>query len=201
MKVKVCGISDVKTALAACEYGADALGFVFAPSKRQVTPEEARDIILQLPASVLKIGVFVNEAIERVTHIFHYCGLDYVQLHGDEDAEYCKKLNLPSIKACGIASGADVARALMYETDYILFDSPKGAYYGGNGTTFSWELLRGVSAKRRIILAGGLGAHNVQQAIGLVRPYMVDASSSLETDGKKDFEKIQHFIEKVKECS
>ncbi|WP_028402633.1 phosphoribosylanthranilate isomerase [Ectobacillus panaciterrae] len=203
MKVKVCGITDVETAKKACEYGADAIGFVFAPSKRKVTPDQAQSIIKQLPNGVLKIGVFVNEQAERVQEIAAYCGLDYVQLHGDEDACYLQRLNLPAIKAFGVASEEDVQKALQYEAEYILLDSPKGAYHGGNGKVFPWELLDNLSEeqRKRVIVAGGLGSHNVQEAIQLVRPYMVDASSSLETDGKKDVQKIKQFIQTVKECS
>jgi phosphoribosylanthranilate isomerase len=202
MRVKVCGITDVEAAKKACEYGADALGFVFAASKRRITPEEARRIIEELPKDVLKIGVFVNEKEKTVREIAQYCELDYVQLHGDEDMHYLRRLNLPSIKAFGVASAEDVARALAYEADYILLDSPKGAYHGGNGKVFSWDLLKNLSEeeRRRVILAGGLGPHNVQEAIQMVKPYMVDASSSLETDGKKDIQKIKQFIQTVKEC-
>ncbi|MDG4658316.1 phosphoribosylanthranilate isomerase [Ectobacillus antri] len=202
MRVKVCGITDVETAKRTCEYGADALGFVFAPSKRRITPEEAADIIKELPAHVQKIGVFVNETVERVEEIAAMCGLDYVQLHGDEDACYMERLNIPFIKAFGVASREDVTRAMNSKAAYVLLDSPKGVYRGGNGTVFPWELLQELNEKERgrIILAGGLGSHNVRDAIRIVRPYMVDASSSLETEGKKDLQKIKTFIETVKEC-
>ncbi|WP_044640559.1 phosphoribosylanthranilate isomerase [Risungbinella massiliensis] len=203
-KVKICGITDAETARFACEFGADALGFVFAKSKRQVSPIQAQAIILDLPSSIRKVGVFVNEKIENVKWIFSKCGLDYVQLHGDESNSYIKSLDLPVIKAVGIGSKADVEQISSYEADYLLVDSPKGTtYQGGNGVTFDWELLKDLdeSIRKRLIVAGGLDEQNVQKAICEIRPYIVDASSSLETDGKKDMTKIARFIEKVKRCS
>lgn len=203
MKVKICGITDMETAKRACEYGADALGFVFAESKRKITPGLAKEIIQELPANVLKIGVFVNESVEVIQKIAENCGLTHVQLHGDEDNHQIRRLNIPSIKALGVTSEIDMKNAQAYKTDYILFDSPKERFYGGNGKKFSWELLAHMSKKLRekTILAGGLNALNIEEAIRTVRPYMVDVSSGVETEGKKDVEKIKQFIIKAKECS
>ncbi|KAB7631342.1 phosphoribosylanthranilate isomerase [Bacillus paranthracis] len=203
MKVKICGITDMETAKRACEYGADALGFVFAESKRKITPGLAKEIIQELPANVLKIGVFVNESVEVIQKITENCGLTYVQLHGDEDNHQIRRLNIPSIKALGVTSEIDMKNAQAYKTDYILFDSPKERFHGGNGKKFSWELLAHMSKKLRekTILAGGLNALNIEEAIRTVRPYMVDVSSGVETEGKKDVEKIKQFIIKAKECS
>ncbi len=141
MKVKICGITDVETAKSACEYGADALGFVFAESKRKITPKRAKEIIQELPANVLKIGVFVNESVEVIQKIADECGLTHVQLHGDEDNHQIRRLNIPSVKSLGVTSESDMKNAQGYEADYILFDSPKEKFHGGNGKTFSWELL------------------------------------------------------------
>ncbi|MHA4258769.1 phosphoribosylanthranilate isomerase [Bacillus cereus] len=203
MKVKICGITDVETAKSACEYGADALGFVFAESKRKITPKRAKEIIQELPANVLKIGVFVNESVEVIRKIADECGLTHVQLHGDEDNYQIRRLNIPSIKSLGITSESDMKNAQRYETDYILFDSPKEKFHGGNGKTFSWELLGHMpkELRKKTILAGGLNALNIEEAIRTVRPYMVDVSSGVETEGKKDVEKIKQFIIKAKECS
>ncbi|MGK8832544.1 phosphoribosylanthranilate isomerase [Bacillus paranthracis] len=203
MKVKICGITDMETAKRACEYGADALGFVFAESKRKITPGLAKEIIQELPANVLKIGVFVNESVEVIQKIADECGLTHVQLHGDEDNHQIRRLNIPSIKALGVTSKADMKNAQAYETDYILFDSPKEKFYGGNGKTFSWELLAHMpkGLRGKTILAGGLNPLNIEEAIRTVRPYMVDVSSGVETEGKKDVEKIKQFIIKAKECS
>ncbi|MEC2861552.1 N-(5'-phosphoribosyl)anthranilate isomerase [Bacillus thuringiensis serovar kyushuensis] len=203
MKVKICGITDVETAKSACEYGADALGFVFAESKRKITPKRAKEIIQELPANVLKIGVFVNESVEVIQKIADECGLTHVQLHGDEDNYQIRRLNIPSIKSLGVTSESDMKNAQGYEADYILFDSPKEKFHGGNGKTFSWELLRDMpkELRKKMILAGGLNALNIEEAIRTVRPYMVDVSSGVETEGKKDVEKIKQFIIKAKECS
>ncbi|OKP61437.1 phosphoribosylanthranilate isomerase [Bacillus cereus] len=203
MKVKICGITDVETAKSACEYGADALGFVFAESKRKITPKRAKEIILELPANVLKIGIFVNESVEVIQKIADECGLTHVQLHGDEDNYQIRRLNIPSIKSLGVTSESDMENAQRYETDYILFDSPKEKFHGGNGKTFSWELLGHMpkELRKKTILAGGLNALNIEEAIRTVRPYMVDVSSGVETEGKKDVEKIKQFIIKAKECS
>lgn len=203
MKVKICGITDMETAKRTCEYGADALGFVFAESKRKITPGLAKEIIQELPANVLKIGVFVNESVEVIQKIAENCGLTHVQLHGDEDNHQIRRLNIPSIKALGVTSETDMKNAQAYKTDYILFDSPKEKFHGGNGKKFSWELLAHMSKELRekTILAGGLTALNIEEAIRTVRPYMVDVSSGVETEGKKDVEKIKQFIIKAKECS
>ncbi|HHK5614985.1 TPA: N-(5'phosphoribosyl)anthranilate isomerase [Bacillus paranthracis] len=203
MKVKICGITDMETAKRACEYGADALGFVFAESKRKITPERAKEIIAELPANVLKIGVFVNESVEMIQKIADECGLTHVQLHGDEDNYQIRRLNIPSIKSLGVTSESDMKNAQGYETDYILFDSPKEKFHGGNGKTFSWGLLAHMpkELREKTILAGGLNTLNIEEAIRTVRPYMVDVSSGVETEGKKDVEKIKQFIKKAKECS
>ncbi|PFF01394.1 phosphoribosylanthranilate isomerase [Bacillus thuringiensis] len=203
MKVKICGITDMETAKSACEYGADALGFVFAESKRKITPKRAKEIIQELPANVLKIGVFVNESVEVIQKIADECGLTHVQLHGDEDNYQIRRLNILCIKSLGVTSESDMKNAQRYETDYILFDSPKEKFHGGNGKTFSWELLGHMpkELRKKTILAGGLNAFNIEEAIRTVRPYMVDVSSGVETEGKKDVEKIKQFIIKAKECS
>ncbi|MFD3447376.1 phosphoribosylanthranilate isomerase [Microbacteriaceae bacterium 4G12] len=202
MKAKICGITDVETAQQACLFGADALGFVFAPSKRRISPENAVRIITHLPQHVWKVGVFVNEDVVRVREIAKQCQLDYVQLHGEEDQHYLERLNIPSIKAFGVSSKDDIERACQYEADYILLDSPKGAYYGGNGTAFDWSYIKNVprTLRAKLIVAGGLTDGNVKEVIHLAQPYMVDASSSLETNGKKDIEKIKRFLQTIKGC-
>ncbi|MFS8350772.1 phosphoribosylanthranilate isomerase [Bacillus nitratireducens] len=203
MKVKICGITDVETAKHACEYGADAIGFVFAESKRKITPGLAKEIIQELPANVLKVGVFVNESVEVIQKIADECGLTHVQLHGDEENHQIRRLNIPSIKALGVTSEDDMKNAQTYEVDYILFDSPKEKFHGGNGKKFSWKLLAHMpkESREKTILAGGLNTINIEEAIQTVQPYMVDVSSGVETEGKKDLKKIKQFIKKAKECS
>lgn len=199
MKVKICGIMDVETGLYAVKQGADALGFVFAESKRKITAELAKEIIKQLPEHILKVGVFVNEKPEVIMEIFHQTGLTHVQLHGDESPEDCEAFSIPVIKALSIGTVADLGKIDQYYCDYILLDSPKGKYRGGNGVKFDWNLLSEFKEKdKKIILAGGLNPENIEEAINVAKPYMVDVSSGVETEGKKDLVKIQNFLAKAK---
>ncbi|MFE8702721.1 phosphoribosylanthranilate isomerase [Cytobacillus sp. FJAT-54145] len=200
MKVKICGITDLESALTAIESGADALGFVFAESKRKIDPLTAFEIISQLPREVLKVGVFVNESVENINKIIEKTGITSVQLHGDETPEFCTSFSVPVIKALSISETSDIERINGYHCDYILLDSPKGKYHGGNGTKFNWNLLSEVERPtRKIILAGGLNIENVAEAIEITYPYMVDVSSGVETNGKKDIEKIRQFIRAAKQ--
>jgi phosphoribosylanthranilate isomerase len=199
MKVKICGIKDVKTAQLAVESGADAIGFVFAESKRKIPVDEAKRITAILPKQILKIGVFVNETKEVLERTFEEVGLTHLQLHGDESPEFCKSIRYPVIKAIRVMSEEDLKNIQQYECDYILFDSPHGKYRGGNGTTFDWNLLQDRNIQNeKLILAGGLNIENVTDALELVNPVMVDVSSGVETEGIKDFLKIKQFIQKVK---
>jgi phosphoribosylanthranilate isomerase len=199
MKVKICGIQDKQTALFAVAAGADAIGFVFAESKRQISSQDAKEIVSALPENVLKIGVFVNETKENLETIFEETGLTHLQLHGDETPEFCRTLRYPVIKAIRVESDVDLDKISEYDCDYFLLDSPYGKYRGGNGTTFDWQLLKNKDIKReKLILAGGLTIDNVQEASSLVNPLMVDVSSGVESAGKKDLKKIEEFIKNVK---
>lgn len=199
MKVKICGITDLETALAAVDYGADAIGFVFAESKRKITEDKAKYIISQLPKNVLKVGVFVNESKENIERISSYIGLTHIQLHGDESKELCASIKKPVIKAVSISDKGSLKKIEGFSCEYILVDGPKGKYRGGNGLTFDWNLLdTTLMEDKKIILAGGLTIENVEEAITLIKPYMVDVSSGVETEGKKDINKIKAFLEKAK---
>ncbi|HEY5563275.1 MAG TPA: phosphoribosylanthranilate isomerase [Clostridiaceae bacterium] len=200
VKVKICGIRDLATALAAVEAGADALGFVFARSKRKISYEEARELISKLPKGVAKVGVFVDKSIAFTQEIGKYCSLDYIQLHNKIDPldlTYCR---IPIIKAFSIRNEEDVIGMEKYKASFYLVDSYGGDYIGGNGKSFKWELLDSLkpAIKRKLILAGGLDLNNISQAIERVKPLWVDVSSSVETDGKKDVLKIKEFIKKAK---
>lgn len=199
MKVKICGITDVKTAFYAAQLGADALGFVFAESKRKVSIQQAAQIIQALPNHLMKVGVFVNERAEVIEHVTREAGLTAVQLHGDETPGDCKKFHVPVIKALSVGTQEDLERIHDYDCDYVLLDSPRGKYHGGNGVAFDWKLLKGFDFRgKKVILAGGLNPINVKEAILNVDPYMVDVSSGVETDGKKDLDKIKQFIQNAK---
>ena len=199
MKVKICGITDLETALAAFNYGADALGFVFADSKRRIAPEKAKEIIQCLPVGLLKVGVFVNENKLQIEKIIAETGINMIQFHGDESPSFCRGFTIPIIKSFNIQTTDDLTKMENYQCKYVLFDSPKGMYHGGNGVKFDWSILSGTQIKRKMILAGGLTSENVSQAIALVKPYMVDVSSGVETNGKKDLKKIINFIKAAKQ--
>src|SRR5699024_9777656 len=156
MHVKICGITSQDTADAAIQAGTDFIGFVFAPSKRQIDPVKAQIIASSVPSSVKKVGVFVNETIENVQKVEKQVGLDLIQLHGDETSEYARQLKSPIIKAFS-AQPENMAAIAHYPCSYYLLDSPFGANRGGNGTTFNWNLLQNIAIDpNKIILAGGL---------------------------------------------
>jgi phosphoribosylanthranilate isomerase len=199
MKVKICGITDVKTALVAAEYGADAIGLVFAESKRKVSIENAKEIASTLPADILKVGVFVNESRDEIERIASLVGLTHIQLHGDESASFSESLTLPVIKAISFQGNAGLIDINQFPCDSILLDGPKGKFHGGNGTAFDWgEVNTSLIEGKKVILAGGLKLNNVAAAISTIKPHMVDVSTGVETNGIKDHEKIKAFIEKVK---
>lgn len=198
--VKICGIKSLEAANAAIENGADVLGFVFAESKRKVSKEEAKEIISKIPKSIIKVGVFVDSSEGELREIFKYCGLDYVQLHGDETPEFCNNLKLPYIKAFGTKEDLDSKIIEQYNSCGYLFDAPAGKYVGGNGIAFDWSILNtlSINIREKLILAGGLNCDNVKKAINEIQPIMVDVSSGVETDGEKDINKIKNFIIEAK---
>lgn len=199
MKVKICGITDVETGVTAARYGADAIGFVFAESKRKISMDIAKDIVSHLPDELLKVGVFVNELKEEIEKIASFVGLTHIQLHGDETASFSESLSLPVIKAVSFQSNDSLDAVQKFPCEYILLDGPKGKYRGGNGTAFEWsEVNSKLIEGKKVILAGGLHVDNVDSAIKIIRPFMIDVSSGVETEGKKDLSKIKTFIEKVK---
>jgi len=207
VRVKICGIRDLPTALLAVEAGAHALGFVFARSSRQVTPTQAREIIRQLPPYVAKVGVFVDEGRERLEEIAAYCGLDVVQLHGSETPEYCRGLSKPVVKAIRVKDleSLEVLQAYTnlpmdrFQIAGFLLDTYRPGQAGGTGETFNWDLVEPAkSYGKPVILAGGLNPENVKAAISATRPYGVDVSSGVETNGAKDPVKIQEFIRRVR---
>lgn len=199
MKVKICGITDEASGMDAVRYGADAIGFVFAESKRRVTGEKAGKIASYLPPEIWRVGVFVNETREEIERVASIAGLTHIQLHGDEGPDFCASLSLPVIKAFSFQGHGSLAKLQSFSCDYILLDGPKGKYRGGNGDAFDWSQVNPqMLAGKQVILAGGLDANNVKKAISLIKPEMVDVSSGVEINGKKDPEKIKAFINKAK---
>ena len=209
-RVKICGIRDKNHALAAVGAGADFIGLVFAPSRRQVTPAEAFEI-----ASVVKkssdttevVGVFVNTPPSKVNKIADFCALDWVQLSGDESWEYCRKISRPIIKAIRVSrqSSDDICAELALGAKMLstrmfvgLLDSQVEGKYGGTGMTFDWRLAQQIAKRFPVIIAGGLAPDNVAQAIEIVAPWGVDVSSGVEVGGIKNVAKIRAFIEAVR---
>lgn len=195
--VKVCGLMEVEHAKAAVAAGVDWIGFVFAPSKREITVEQAQLLAQHIPSHVKKIGVFVDAAPHFIKDVYEKVQLDYIQYHGDETNSFIAQIGLPAIKAFAIRSYEDVKEALDYDVDYFLFDAPGLDFRGGSGHTFDWSLLQNFQPKK-FLLAGGLHPENVRMAIETVQPFGVDVSSGVEIDGRKDSVIIQRFIQKAK---
>lgn len=199
-KVKICGLTEEVHIRAAVQAGADAIGFVFAPSRREISVEAATALAEMIPESILKIGVFVNASREKLMETYQAVGLDYIQLHGEETPEFIEEVGLPTIKAFSVKEIGDVEKALQYDVDYYLFDAPGIAYKGGSGIPFDWNLLRSSGIpKEKLILAGGLQIENVREAIHCVDPYMVDVSSGVEKNKRKDELLMQTFIKTVRD--
>ena len=198
--VKICGITNLDDALVAIDAGADALGFNFyKPSPRYITPHAAREIIEQLPNSVLKVGVFVNEeSPELVQNIAGESGITALQLHGDESPNYCRELaaNQYVIKALPVSNDFDKNLVQRYEVDAIMLDTKHNTLRGGTGRAFDWSIAKQVSKMiPKLFLAGGLSPDNVANAIESVRPYAIDACSSLEDrPGKKNEVRMRAFV-------
>jgi phosphoribosylanthranilate isomerase len=200
--VKICGITNLEDALVAVRAGADALGFNFyRRSSRFIEPLAARRIIEQLPATVLTVGVFVNEGgPEMVARIADRARVGAVQLHGDESIDYCRALkDRFVIKALRVADDFVPESAARYETDAILLDAFSGEARGGTGRMIDWRLARRTrELVPKLFLAGGLAPENVAEAIRVVEPYAVDACSRLEyAPGRKDASRIDAFIAAV----
>jgi len=202
IRVKVCGITNLEDALAAAELGADALGFVLAASPRQVTPENLRHLVAELPPLVLKVGVFVDSPLEEVRRVMSDCGLNLAQLHGSESPEYCEALFPRTIKAFQVKDATVLKQLPLYRASAYLLDGYHSKLKGGSGQSFDWEIARQAKGLGRIILSGGLTPENVAQAIAIARPYGVDVSSGVEASpGKKDHRKLAAFIQAVKESN
>lgn len=203
MRVKICGITNVEDALAACDAGADALGFVFAPEAkrrgRYIEPDVARAIIAQLPPFVTTVAVCANEPVARLAEYLEF--VDRVQLCGEEPVETCTAVGPRAIKVFRVSAGFEPEALLAYPTPAYLLDAcAANAPYGGAGKVCDWQAARDVVALGRpVILAGGLTPENVGEAVRQVRPYAVDVSGSIQrAPGKKDHDLMRSFIENAK---
>jgi len=196
VRIKICGITNLEDALMAVEAGADALGFVlFRGSPRYIPPEQAAAIIHRLPPFVQTVGLFVNEELATVNEVADQCGLDLVQLHGEETPDYCAAVRRRIIKAFRVKDASSLDEITNYRVAACLLDAWSPAAHGGTGTTFNWEIAARAAASHCIILAGGLSPENVAVAVATVRPYAVDVSSGVESaPGKKDAGQVSRFI-------
>ncbi|HOT47529.1 MAG TPA: phosphoribosylanthranilate isomerase [Syntrophales bacterium] len=201
IQIKICGITNIGDGLAAAEAGADALGFVFHPaSPRCVTPAQVKAIIDALPPTVCTVGVFVNLPPDEVLQIADLCGLDFIQLHGSETPEYCRRLPRERlIKAVSFRNEADFAATADYPVRAFLVDARDPVRFGGTGKTCDWNLARRFAARHPLILAGGLNADNVGAALEAVQPLAVDLSSGVEAaPGEKDHDKVRAVVTAVR---
>ena len=190
-KVKICGLSTKEAVATAVSAGADYIGFVFAPSKRQVTLEESAELAKLIPVNVKKVGVFVSPSRAELLEAIEKVGLDLVQVHGQIADDVFEDLPCASIQAVQVDGEGHVSNS---QADYLLFDAP----VAGSGQTFDWGKLDTTGIAQPFFIAGGLNEDNVAQAIQHFTPYAVDVSSGVETDGQKDQEKIRRFIERAK---
>ena len=207
-RVKICGIKEPSQAVAAAGAGADYIGIVMAPSKRQVDIEQAKAIVAAVKGSqTLSVGVFVNMPSAEINRIAKYCNFDRIQLSGDESWEYVRELHRPAIKAVKVSKEHTGDRLLnelsggYKKADYYflpLLDCAVNGSYGGSGKAFDWSIAKVAAGKYRFVLAGGLTPENVGEAIASARPWGVDVSSGVETNGSKDIEKIKRFISTVR---
>lgn len=204
IQIKICGITRPRDALDAAEAGVDALGFIFhEPSPRSILPVKAREIIALLPSRIVRVGVFVNSPVERIKEIADVCGLDIIQLHGDESADYCRHFAPESlVKAVFLHSADAIDRLETYRVRAFLADSRQGGRYGGTGRTSDWAAAGRVAERFPLILAGGLSETNLAEALAAVRPAAVDLNSGVETaPGVKDSERIKRAVSIVKNAA
>jgi phosphoribosylanthranilate isomerase len=191
--VKICGITNESDALLAISLGADALGFIFAPSVRQVSVQTVGDIVKRLPPEILTVGVFRDEAPQRVVEAVHTAGLGGAQLHGHESSQETEWIRgrVPLVIKAFPAGDRTIGRFLEFGADYLLVDGENP----GSGEVFDWTLAEGVADPTRLIVSGGLNPDNVAEAVAHLHPFGVDVASGVESGpGRKDPLKLRNFI-------
>ena len=197
-KIKICGIKRLEDIGIVNKYKPDYIGFVFAESKRMVTRDLAYRLKQDLDADIIAVGVFVDSPVEEIVELFEGGIIEMAQLHGSESEQYIQNLKqktddeLKIINAIEISKETDLSKFDNSQSDYLLFDSGKGS-----GKTFDWNLIK-KDIKKEFFLAGGLSSSNVMEAIEQFNPYAIDLSSSLETDGVKDENKIKEIMELIR---
>ncbi len=201
-RVKICGITSPAQAREIAALNVDALGFIlYPPSPRYIEPEQIKIILADLPPFLTKVGVFVNEPLDKLIETIRAAGLDLAQLSGDESPGYCSALSkngISWIKAFRVGEKFDEAEFDRYPQNFFLLDAWSKDEYGGTGKTCDWKLAHRASQKFQVILAGGLEVDNIQQAIEQVQPYGIDVSSGVETaPGIKSIEKIREMLARI----
>lgn len=198
MEIKICGIRRKEDIDIISKYKPDYIGFIFAKSKREVTPETVAEITKNLDKNIKKVGVFVNATYEKINEAVKAAKLDVVQLHGDENEEYISNLDCKCEiwKAVRVRDGENIYD--VKGVDRLLLDKYTDKEYGGSGRTFDWHGGSRIKTDKPIVLAGGIKTENVIEGINIFKPVGVDISSSVETDGFKDEQKIKKFIETVR---
>jgi phosphoribosylanthranilate isomerase len=198
-RIKICGIMSQDSIDVLNQMKPEYVGFVFAKSKRKVSMKQAAEIAKLLSPDIQTVGVFVNEAVETVDEIRRTVGLDVVQLHGNESPEYLERLGGRLWKALpGCKESSEKIADYRSLTEMILLDAMTDKNPGGNNMILDWASIDELVSVDRLVLAGGLNRNNVRQAIDALHPAVVDVSSGVETDGKKDNKKIIQFIEEVR---
>ncbi|MCG3115204.1 MAG: phosphoribosylanthranilate isomerase [Candidatus Manganitrophus sp. SA1] len=200
MRVKICGITNQEDAMMAAEYGADAIGFVFAPESPRFTPlETVRKIISSLPVFVTTVGVFTSGEEKDFRRAVEECGLDLIQFHGSFSPETIRPFASRAIKVIRVQGEKSLDEISLPPARAVLLDTYHDQQLGGSGASFDWKIAAKATRLCRILLAGGLTPENVAAAVAAVRPYGVDVSSGVEIKkGKKDPLKVKRFIESAK---
>ncbi len=198
-RIKICGNREAAACELAVLLGVELLGFIFAPSPRQVTPAQARSLIEGLPESVEKVGVFVHEPVELINRVVQECGLTSVQLHARRPPEEVARIAAPAIPVYHLRTRADAAGITEAPGQRVLLDAAGEGSVGGTGKTFDWTLAEEVVQRYPTIVSGGLRAENVGGAVRMLRPYGVDVASGVEAaPGIKDLAKLQWFVQVVR---
>jgi phosphoribosylanthranilate isomerase len=208
-RVKICGLTRRDDAERAASAGAWALGAIFAEeSPRAIEVDQARDLFQGITEYVLRVGVFVNAPVEEITTVAKTCGLDAVQLHGEESPGFCREVKersqLVVIKALRVSGPDSLKSVVQFDTDFVLLDTYHPGQRGGTGESFDWSLAAGLPEalrSSRIILSGGLRPENIKDAYNTVLPYALDVSSGIETaPGIKDLSRMEQLITQVESC-
>ena len=200
-RIKICGITDLHQAREIVAMGVDGLGFIFVKeSPRYIDPEEAREIIRNIPPFVDAVGVFMNEDPDLVNDIAQYCDLTMAQLHGSEPPDYCKTISCRVLKAIRVRpeTSSSVFAPYFGVVKGFLLDTYRQGQGGGTGETFDWHLVEGLELPGPVVLAGGISPDNVSAAIDIAKPFAVDVNSGVESaPGRKDLAKVQQLVREV----